>query len=165
MTPAQLSALKVELIGVAPGTVQSPGAGADPKALGYHAPLVAGLHADVAVLVNGTYAAATTINVGVLTSDAIRACFTVADLAQVTTNDGSGKDRAWLDFALQSATVDTTRSTFSTELLAILNKTGMAGCKGRVVAVVQRKATRAEELFGLGATVDASLIALALLSP
>lgn len=165
LTPAQLATVKAELVGVG-GSVASPAAGADPKTLGYLTLLRAGNHEGVAALLNATYVGASTPRLPVVTSDAIRACFMATDLTAIAAVAGTGAaDRAWLDFALQSATVDATRSVFAAELTRVLGATS-AGCKSRVQAATTQPARRVEELAGFpfGFTLNAADVGAAITS-
>lgn len=165
LTPAQALTLKTELVGTN-GTVAAPGAGADPTARGYLTPLRAGNHDSVAALLNATYAGASSPRLAYVGSDAIRACFMASDLTAITATPSTGAaDRAWLDFALASQTVDPSRSVFATELTRIVGA-APAACRNRVLAATTQPAKRIEEVAGFpfGFIVTAADIAAALAS-
>lgn len=156
--PAHVAALKSELL-------------TDPTARGYAAPLAAGDHQDVAHRLNATYAAAGNIQLGEVPCYLVRAAVSLADWRLLT-----AEERAYLHMLLDGETVNLSSGMVDNNLVqagGIWAPGSGAGSaqqrgldsRGRLMTLKQRKATRAEELFGLDTTIQHADVSAALQAP
>lgn len=156
--PTQLAALKTELV-------------TDPKALGYAPRIASGDHSALATLLNSTYAAAGNIQLGEVPCYLVRAAISLADWRLLT-----AEERAYLHMLLDGELVNLSLGMVDNNLVqaggiwAPGTGAGSAQARGldsraRLVSLKQRKATRAEELWGLDTQVTIADIPRALALP
>jgi hypothetical protein len=148
--PVQLAALKTELT-------------TNPKALGYAPHITSGNHAALAAILNATYPAAGNIQLGDVPCHKVRSCISLADWAAITP-----EQRTYLHMLLDGETVNLSDGMVDDNLVkagGIWPPGTTLNSRARIVAMKQKKATRAEELFGLDASIQHPAVSAALQLP
>lgn len=156
--PTQLDQLKAELL-------------TDPKGLGYAQHLATGNHSALAAILNATYPLAGNIQLGEVPCYLVRAAISIADWKLLT-----AEERAYLHMLLDGEMVNLSLGMVDNNLVqaggiwAPGTGAGSATARGldsraRLMTLKQRKATRAEELFGLDTQITIDHIPRALARP
>lgn len=144
---------------------------ADPKALGYAAPLADGNHSALVALILSAYPGSGNVQLGDVPCHKVRSCISLADWRLLT-----AEERAYIHMLLDGDVVNLSDGMVDNNLVqsggiwAPGSGAGSAQQRGldsrpRLMTMKQRKATRAEELWGLDSTVSASDIPRALAQP